>query len=103
VRVAGDRDAEALVRDLQGRGWRVVAAIEQDAVGRLATVRLATAAEDVSGIVIDLLFASSGIEPEIVAAAETIEAVPGFALPVTRRPHPPARPRGSCRAFEACR
>jgi hypothetical protein len=27
---------------------------------------------------VDLLFASSGIEPEIVAGAEAIDAVPGF-------------------------
>ncbi|HKB23714.1 MAG TPA: nucleotidyl transferase AbiEii/AbiGii toxin family protein [Methylomirabilota bacterium] len=87
VLVAGDRDAEALVRDLQGRGWRVVAAIEQDAVERLATVRLALAGEDVRGAVVDLLFASSGIEPEIVAAAEPIEAVPGFGVPVARLGH----------------
>lgn len=87
VFVAGDRDAEALVRDLQGRGWRVVAAIEQDVAGRLATVRLALAGEDVRGAVVDLLFASSGIEPEIVAAAEPIEAVPGFGIPVARLGH----------------
>ena len=87
VLVAGDRDAEALVRDLQGRGWRVVAAIEQDAAERLATVRLALAGEDVRGAVVDLLFASSGIEPEIVAAADPIEAVPGFEVPVARLGH----------------
>jgi hypothetical protein len=28
VLVADDRDAEALVRDLQGRGWRVLAALD---------------------------------------------------------------------------
>ena len=87
VLVAGDRDAEALVRDLEGRGWRVVAAIEQDAAERLATVRLALAGEDVRGAVVDLLFASSGIEPEIVAAADPIEAVPGFEVPVARLGH----------------
>ena len=87
VLVAGDRDAEALVRDLQGRGWRVVAPIEQDAAERLATVRLALAGEYVRGAVVDLLFASSGIEPEVVAAADWIEAVPGFTVPVARLGH----------------
>ena len=87
VLVTGDPDAEALVRDLQGRGWRVVAAIEQEVAGRLATVRLALAGEDVRGAVVDLLFASSGIEPEIVTAAEPIEAVPGFGVPVARLGH----------------
>lgn len=87
VAVAGDRDAEALVLALQGRGWRVAAAIEQDAAGRLATVRLAPAGKDAAGTVVDLLFASSGIEPEIVAAAESIEAVPGLDVPVARVGH----------------
>ena len=79
VLVTGDRDAEALVHDLQGRGWRVTTAIEQDVAGRLATVRLALAGADVRGAVVDLLFASSGIEPEIVG-----EARDSLAL-VTRR------------------
>ena len=87
VLVANDREAEALVRELQGRGWRVPTAIEQDAVGRLATVRLAVAAENVGGVVIDLLFASSGIEPEVVAAAEAMDVVPGLSVPVARMGH----------------
>ena len=86
VLVTDDRDAESLVRDLQTRGWRVVAAIEQDVAARLATVRLALA-EDIGGTVVDLLFASSGIEPEIVAAADRIEVVPGLAVPVARLEH----------------
>jgi hypothetical protein len=87
VLVTDDRDAEALVLALQGRGWRVVAAIEQDVAGRLATVRLAAAGEDPLGSVIDLLFASSGIEPEIVAAADLIEVVLGLTVPVARIGH----------------
>jgi hypothetical protein len=87
VLVTDDRDAEALVLALQGVGWRVVTAIEQDAAGRLATVRLAPAREGDVGTVVDLLFASSGIEPEIVAAADPIEAVPGLAAPVARLGH----------------
>jgi hypothetical protein len=87
VLVTDDRDAEMLTHDLQGRGWVVVTAIEQDAAGRLAAVRLGVAGEDVLGAVVDLLFASSGIEPEIVAEADTIEAVPDFAFPVARLGH----------------
>ena len=87
VFVTDDRDAEALVLALQGRGWRVVTAIEQDVASRLATVRLAPAGAGVYGTVVDLLFASSGIEPEIVAAADLIEAVPGLTVPVARIGH----------------
>ena len=42
-------------------------------------VDLAVAA---SGVVVDLLFASSGIEPEIVAFADRLEIFPGLELPV---------------------
>jgi predicted nucleotidyltransferase len=38
--------------------------------------------ESAGGIVADLLFASSGIEPEIVAAAEAIDVLPGLRVPV---------------------
>jgi len=41
VLVTDDRDAEALVLALQDRGYRVLSAVEQEATGRLATVRLA--------------------------------------------------------------
>lgn len=87
VLVADDRDAESLVRELTARGWRVVTAVEQDAIGRLATVRLTLADDDVRGAVTDLLFASSGIEPEIVGAADPIEVLPGLTLPVARLGH----------------
>jgi len=87
VVVADDRDAERLVLALQQRAYRVVSAVEQEATGRLATVRLAPPGEAEQGVVIDLLFASSGIEPEIVAAAEPLETLPGLEVPVARLSH----------------
>jgi hypothetical protein len=38
-------------------------------------------------VVVDLLFASSGIEQEIAGAAELIEIVPGLVLPVASTGH----------------
>ena len=87
VIVTDDHDAEALVRELAVRDWRVLTAIEQDAAGRLATVRLALTGQDVRGAVTDLLFASSGVEPEVVNAAQPIEVVAGLTLPVARLGH----------------
>jgi hypothetical protein len=55
-------------------------------VGRLATVRLSRASER-KAPVIDLLFASSGIEPEIVAEAEPLDLAPGLTLGVARTGH----------------
>lgn len=87
VVVASDAEAESLVRWLLGRGYGVLATVEQQATGRLATVRLLPPGEDVEGIVLDLLFASSGIEPEVVTASEALEMLPGLRLPVARTSH----------------
>ena len=56
-------------------------------VGRLSTVRLSTPGASSRGVVVDLLFASSGIEPEIIAQAEAIEIVPGLTVPIARIGH----------------
>jgi len=82
--VANDADAEALVRNLVASGYRVIASLEQEAVGRLATVRLQSPSEGPAGVVVDMLFASSGVEPEIVRASEVLEALPGLPVPVAR-------------------
>jgi hypothetical protein len=87
VAVRDDREAELLVRWLLGRGYETFATVEQEAVGRLATVRLIPPGEKVEGLVIDLLFASSGIEQEIVAAAEPLEILPKLTVPVARTGH----------------
>jgi hypothetical protein len=89
VAVAAEEDAqaEALVHSLQNRGFRAVAAIEQEAAGRLASVRLLPAHEGEESVIVDLLFASSGLEPELVAAAEGLEILPGLVAPVARVGH----------------
>ena len=87
VAVPDDPSAEALVRSLLGRGYRVLALVEQQARGRLATVRLLPPGEDAQGIVVDLLLASSGIEDELVAAAEPVEVWPSLTIPVAKAGH----------------
>jgi hypothetical protein len=62
IAVESDAKAEALVRALVGQGYWLLAQIE-------------------------LLFASSGIEPELVAAAERMEIAPGLSLPIARTGH----------------
>jgi hypothetical protein len=85
--VADDADAEALVHALVAHGYRVAASLEQESVGRLATVRLEAPGEGPEGVVVDLLFASSGIEPEVVVAADMIEVFPGLSVRVARGGH----------------
>jgi predicted nucleotidyltransferase len=87
VRVASDAEAERLVRELVARGYRLLLALEQAAVGRLATVRLAPPLEGESLIVVDLLFASSGIESEIVGEATPLELFPDLTVPVAGASH----------------
>lgn len=87
VAVEGDAAAEALLYRLQSRGLSVVSVVEQSARSRLATARLIPSAAGAGGIVVDLLFASSGIEPELVNAADEIAIVPGLSIPVARTGH----------------
>ena len=87
VAVGSDAAAEALVRLLVQRGYQVLAQIEQTATGRLATIRFLSPPAPVGQVVVDLLFASVGIESEVVAAAERIEIAPGLSLPIARTGH----------------
>ncbi len=88
VAVASDREAEELIRFLLGRGWRVLALVEQEATGRLATARLKPPTNRVpEGVVVDLRFASSGIEPDLVREAEPLEVFDGGTVPVASLAH----------------
>jgi Nucleotidyl transferase AbiEii toxin, Type IV TA system len=69
VAVADDKDAEALVFAMRQAGYEPFKIVEHELQHRLATARL----ESGEGNVVDLLFASSGIEPEIVERAENLE------------------------------
>jgi len=75
VAVRSDSEAEVLVLELSRSGYSVETVIEQDATNRLSTVRLISNGDVV--MFVDLLFASSGIEPEVVASAEEAEIFPG--------------------------
>lgn len=87
VAVADDADAEALVGDLQAAGFTLKVSLEQQALGRLAAVRVVPPGQRQEGIVVDLLFASAGIEPEICRDAERVEIAPGLIVPVARAGH----------------
>jgi hypothetical protein len=86
VSVRDDGEAAAVARSLVERGWRIVAMAEHEDTRRLATTRL----ELPSGApvsIVDLLFASSGIEPEVVADADHLKLLPGFEIGVARTGH----------------
>ncbi|RLB57802.1 MAG: hypothetical protein DRI90_17555 [Deltaproteobacteria bacterium] len=83
VLVADDEDAEQLAFQLAARGYTVKTTVEQRHTKRLATIRT----EAPSGTVVDLLFASSGIEPEIVGAATPINILGDLVIPVATIAH----------------
>ena len=87
IATAEDDAAEHVTQALIRRGFRLDVLVEQEAVGRLATARLLFPGESEGGLFLDLLFASSGIEPEIVAAADWVESVLGLRVRVARRGH----------------
>lgn len=88
ISVPDDAESERLVFQLSSSGWDVVATVEQGAAGRLATVRLRPPLERrTHGVVVDLLFASSGIEPEVAGMAESLEILPGLVVPVATLGH----------------
>lgn len=80
ISVSADSEVEALVVRLRGGGYVPRAVVEQEAVGRIATVRLVGG----DGVTVDLLAASSGIEPEVVASASDVDIPPIGAIPVAR-------------------
>lgn len=86
VAVTGDQEAEATVAALAPR-YEPVAILEQETLDRMATVRLARGGEPTAGVVVDLLFASSGIEHEVVDTAEPLEVFQGVSVPVARTEH----------------
>lgn len=84
VAVENDGEAEDVVHWLRARGYEPKEVLEQDYVERLSGVRLA---HDGSDVIVDLLFASSGIENEIVASADHLEVLPRLTVPVATTAH----------------
>ena len=87
VAVSDDPSAEGLVHSLSASGFRAMATVEQDATHRLATARLVPLGDRPHGLMLDLLFASSGIEAEICAEAEMLHVFQQCRIPVARLYH----------------
>ena len=85
--VVDDPAAEQLVNGLRGNGYTVRSQVEQTAVDRLATVRLVSPHDPDVEVEVDIIFASSGIEAEILSDATTMEVFAGLRVPVASRAH----------------
>lgn len=86
VAVTSDAEAEALALTFQQAGYQLVQVFENTAKGLLATLRF-TIPGGRREPELDLMFASSGIEAEVVNDAERIEVLPGVVVPVALLPH----------------
>jgi predicted nucleotidyltransferase len=96
ISVESDADAESVVARLLDRGYRMLGQLEHADTGRLATVRLLVRSPSTGELhgddeseapVVDLLFAMSGVEQEVVAGAEPLSLASDVVAPVARRGH----------------
>jgi Ribonuclease G/E len=92
VAVSGDQEAERITFELRQRGYGegVPPFLVHTERGRLATVLLVRrlgGREEGAEFQADLLFASSGIEQEIVQESERLEVFSGLSIPVARTGH----------------
>lgn len=85
VAVADDPEAEELVRAFLAQGFELTALLEHELTSRLVTARLIAPLPEPT--IVDLLFSSSGIEPEVVAEAEPARPFPALSVPVSRVGH----------------
>ncbi len=86
VAVDGDRDAEDLVARLRGLGYAVAYEIEQTERSLFGGVRLYPPGRG-QAVLVDLLFASSGIEREIVEQATEQKVFGTLKMPVAALGH----------------
>ena len=78
-----DLDAEQLTVAMFQRGYQLVSQLENKPTKRLRAVRLKLSGEENCPLV-DLLFAASGIESEVVRNAVVAEVFPDVVAPVAR-------------------
>lgn len=87
VAVASDAESEALAFAMQRSGYALRIVVEQEERKAIATLRFSPPGFPAAEPEVDLLCASCGIEPEIVAAASPVELEPGIVVPVAGIPH----------------
>ena len=89
VAVSTDKDAERVGFQLCQHGYRLRDTLEDTNTGYVSTLRLNHPRDphDTEEPSVDLLFSSSGIEGEVVAAASSIRSLSGGEVPVAQLPH----------------
>lgn len=80
IAVRDDAEVEELIRELRTHGYSVAALVEHDAAKRLSTVRLRSP----SGVAVDLLAASCGIEAEVVSRSTPVSIEEAGVVPMAQ-------------------
>ena len=79
-----DSEVEKLILSLQNLGYYPETLINQTTANKIATVRMLSQSED--SIYLDLLFASSGIEAEVVQSATKVELISNLQINIADIP-----------------
>jgi hypothetical protein len=87
VAIDSDSEVDGVVFALTSRGYHVATLLEDERDGVISTVRLTFPTPDRRELLFDLLVHTSGIEAEVVAAAQQRVVFPGLRLPVARLHH----------------
>lgn len=82
--VANEQEAEKIVKYFITSGFKLETLLENKFNHSISTVRLKDFAD--TSYFIDLIFAASGIEQEVVAQSTEVEVLPDFYLPVATIP-----------------
>jgi hypothetical protein len=82
-----DAEAERIVVQLRQAGYEAISVLEHEPSGRLSAARLRRGAVSAGAVMLDVLFASSGIEAEVVAAASPLEGALGERVRIARIGH----------------
>lgn len=89
VAVEDDREVDRVVFNLRNQGYDLLddELFKPQDRDRIEFVRLVASREATRGVIVDLMFAASGIEHEVVASAELLETPLGIAVPVATTAH----------------
>lgn len=85
--VRDDADADDFAKSLQALGYPVLEAGVHPTLGHFTSIRVVSPVRAGGRLVVDFMFDTTGIEQEIVAAAERLAVTPDLKVPVATRGH----------------
>ncbi|MGH2633774.1 MAG: nucleotidyl transferase AbiEii/AbiGii toxin family protein [Tepidiformaceae bacterium] len=87
VAIDSEPEADALVNQLLGLGYRTAMILEDPETRKLSTVRLFAPLVDERELLFDLLMRTCGIEHEVISSATDVMVVPALTVPTATLAH----------------